>query len=47
MVREQVMTADAKSKAAANFLRFRFIDVFWVLSFRFLRPCDASFLAAA
>jgi len=28
MVSEQVMTADAKSKAAANLLRFRFIDVF-------------------
>ena len=29
MVSEQVMTADAKSKAAANLLRFRFINVFF------------------
>src|SRR5215831_6043700 len=28
MVSEQVMATDAKSKAAANLLRFRFIDVF-------------------
>ena len=28
IVREQLMATDAKSKVAANFLRFRFIDVF-------------------
>src|SRR5204862_2788260 len=47
LVREQVMTADAKSKAAANFLRFRFIDVFLlVLVFR-VYICAALLLAAA
>jgi hypothetical protein len=43
-VKEQLMATDAKSKAAANFLRFRFIDVFpLVLVFRLLHSGDGSF----
>src|SRR5207248_3689687 len=47
IVREQVMTADAKSKMAANLLRLGFMDVFLlVLGFR-VYICAALLLAAA
>jgi hypothetical protein len=39
IVREQVMTADAKSKAAANLLTFRFIDIFLLVLFLHLNVC--------
>jgi hypothetical protein len=44
IVREQVMATDAKSKAAANFLKFRFIDVFLlVLVFQLLHSGQRLF----
>ena len=42
IVREQLMAKDAKSKATANFLRFRFIDFFlWFLILALLHPSRA------
>ena len=46
MVSEKVMTADAKSKAAANLLRLGFIDFsFWFFGFS-VYICVGLFLAA-